>query len=392
MVTRWRECVTSADATKNVFPIKKDGMVFYVSLDGRHLRYFSYDLLSESFKDGDANILSYDITRCKLKKIKYKRDKNDLIFAICGEKLLSANINLSEKIIGWHERTTEGNFKDIAVMTNNEGEAKLFALVKRGSDYFIEMQSDYVEFTKRDEFSSGDKQKDDIAHIRKNSEELKRAVNLDNARLFSGLQKGNTITFDGTDTITASTPVFSSSDINKLIMYKTSTGYESGIFKIKGYTSTTQVTVEVLQTPTANTYSNWYLTFNQITGLSDFNGKEVAVVGDGGFLNTFTVSGGTIDLGKEVGNAIVGYLYKGIIETFNLGFPAGSDNTQTTKKIVNRVSLRFLNSAGGKVGTSLYSLQSVQKRTEADLNYLPTVLMNGTKEVLVGDTYKNYYY
>ena len=377
--------LTSADAPNGVFPLKKDGYVFYVTLDGRHLNYFNYDLLSESFRDADSNVLSYDITRGGISKIRYKRDRNDLIFALCNNKLLTTNINIGEKIIGWHERDTEGNFKDIAVISNNNGESKIFALVERNGTYYVEIQADYVEFSHIDDFYTGNQEDDYEAYLRKTAEELNAAVYLDNARQISGLQEGNTITFDGTDTITATSPVFSSADVNRHISYKTDTGYESGRFRITGYTSTTEVTVEVLQTPTTNTYDDWYLSFNSISGLTEFIGRSIGVVTDGGFLNDFDIDSDTIEFEDEALFAVVGYKYKGVIKTFNLGFSAGRDNTQATPKAINRAAVRAVDSAGCKIGSSMYRLEPMQERTEADLNYLPTALVNGTKDVVYSD-------
>jgi len=214
---------------------------------------------------------------------------------------------------------------------------------------------------------------------------MRACVYLDNAASISGL-KSNIITYDpGAGTITATSAAFSSGDIGKHIVYKTATGYEAGRFEITGYTSTMVVSVSVLQTPTANVYTNWYLTFDTISGLSQYEGKTVGVVTDGGYLADFTVTGGEISLGKQTCSAVLGYTYKGVIKSFCLGFQVQGENTQTTMKSISRVGLRTVASAGGKFGSSLYKLERVQELSQVDLNYLPPLPMDGTKYITYVD-------
>lgn len=380
--------LTSGEAANASQPLRKDGLIFYVGRAGRNFYYFSYDLLTESFASQDANFISYDITKGGITKIRDKKDRNDLIFGLRNNDLVSLNFNSQEKVVGWHEHTTNGQFKDIAVITDNNGDPQLFALVLRNGTYYIERQAAYVEFSQRVNFFTGtdpdQKEADNDAYIRKVAEELKQCMYLDNGQEVSNL-KGNLLTFTGGDTITAASPVFSSGDVGKHIVYKTATGYESGRFLITAYTSTTVVTVDVLQEPTSTTYTDWYLTFSTISGLSQYNGTTIGVVTDGGYLDDFQVSGGTINLGSQVTHAVVGYRYKGIIKSFCLGFQIQAVNTQATMKSISEFGVRCVSTAGLMVGTSLYDLEPVQELGQDDLNYLPPLPIDGTKFVQYSD-------
>lgn len=375
--------LTSGDGSNSTIPINKDSLVFYVGKNSRNVYYFSYDLLSESFSSKDANLISYDITKGNISKIRWKKDRNDLIYALRNDgKLLSLNFNIEENIIGWHVHNTQGAFKDIVVITDNDGNPQLFALVLRGSTYFIERLAQHVEFTERVHFFSGDEKADNDAHNRKVGEELRSCIYLDNALTFDNLQTDNTITYDsGAGTVTADTAVFSSGDVDKHITYKTETGYESGRFVITGFTSSTVVDVEVLQEPTSSTYDNWYLSFNTVSGLDQYNGQSIGVVTDGGYLDNFTISGGSIEFDGQVNSVVFGYSYKGIIKSFCLGFQMRGENTQTTMKAISQVGFRAVSSAGGMVGSSLYDLEPVQQLSQSDLNYLPPLPIDGTKYV-----------
>lgn len=393
--------LTSAPPCNGAYPLKKDGLIFYVGIDGRNMYYFKYDLLTEAFTAQDANFLSYDITQGGMQKIRWKKDRNDLIFATMDNDdmtLLSCNFNEGEKIVGWHEHPTEGEFHDQAVITDNNGAPQLFVLAKRGSAYYIERQAPYIEFKQRVKFFTGttddEKLADTIAHNRYIAEQLRDCIFLDGALTITGLQD-NALTFDGTDTIDVTSAIFTVDDVDKHITYKSVTGYESGRFQITEYFSPTRVFVDVLQTPTTNTSDEWYLSFSEITsGLSQFNGTSVAVVADGGFLDDFDISGGAVDLGKQVNSAVIGYKYKGILKSFSLGFQIQALNTQATMKAICEFGVRCVSTAGLEVGSSLYKLEPVQELTPDNINYLPPTPIDGTKFIQYTDDHEQdkYFY
>lgn len=390
--------LTSALPCNGAYPFKKETLMFYSGIDGRNIYYMVYDIFTSQFKATDANFISYDITKGGIQKIRYKKDRNDLFFCTTNsdtKSLLSCNFNQAENIIGWHEHTTQGEFHDIAVITDNNGIPQLFALVLRNGTFYIEHQTPFVEFKQRVKFFTGstdqggsDAQKaaDDVAYNRFVAEQLKSCNYLDNSLTYSGLQN-NVITYDpGAGTITATSPVFSSGDVGRSISYQTQTGYESGRFDITGYTSSTVVHVTVTQQPTSNMFQYWYKTFNSISGVSQYDGETVSVVADGGYLNDFFVSGDTINLGKEVTFCRVGYKYKGIIKSFCLGMQLQTVNTQITMKAITGFNVRCVSSAGLQVGSSMYKLEHVQQLTQNDINYLPPIPIDGTKQVPFSDT------
>lgn len=389
--------LTSAPPCNSVYPLKKDGLIFYVGLDGRNIYHFKYNILNEAFEASDANILSYDITAGGMTKIRFKRDRNDLIFATAGStdgSLLSCNFKGgAENIVGWHSHPTSGKFLDQAIITDNNGKPQLFTLTLRNSAYFIERQAEIVSFKERVHFFTGDddesKADDEEAYTRYVGEQLKQCIFLDQATQFDQL-KSNVITFDPNAlTVAATSDVFSSGSVGRHIVYKTSTGYESGRFLITAYTNAKLVTVEVLQAPTANVYTDWYLTFSALSGLAtDYGTTTVSVVADGGYLDDFTIAAGAIALNTEVTSCVIGYKYKGIIKSFCLGFQFRATETQITMKAISQFSVRCVASAGLSVGSSLYHLEPVQELSQNDINYLPPIPIDGTKAIQFSDDYQ----
>lgn len=400
--------ITSAEPTNGFYPLKREGFIFYVGRVSRNIYYFKYDILTESFMASDANLAAYDITKGGLGKIRFKHDRNDLIFGVRGDnQLVSFVFKDVEKINGWHSRGTLGLFTDIGVIGDNNGDPQILALVNRGGTYYVEQQAKYVEFVKRSDFwtpaaapnQNANQVADTEAYIRYACEQLRGSNYLDNSMYLSDLRT-STVTFtpSGTDpdtgkptgTLASSATDFASGDVGKKVVYKTATGYESGAYKITAFTDTQHVTATVLQDPknlagTLYSYSSWYKSFITISGLAQYNGNTVGLVTDGGFLKTAVISGGTITLDDQVTSILIGYQYTGIIKSMCMGFSFQGHNTQVTLKEVNRFSIRCVNTLGLKVGTSLYDLQEVQLRRQGDVNYLPPQPIDGTQDVDVSD-------
>lgn len=393
--------ITTAEPTNGAYPVKKDGKIFYVGRNNRNMYYMSYDILTESFLSKDANISSYDITKGGLSKIRYKKDRNDLIFSLRGDGgLCSLNYSGPENqnVIGWHERETAGSFHDIAVMGDNNGDQQFFTLTVRNGTYYIEQQMPYVEFAKRSDFfttpidetrAAEDDAKaiDDEAYIRFVSEQLRQCNYLDGSLTYSDLRT-STITYDpSTGVISSTAGDFNSGDVGKHIAYKTATGYESGRFQITKYRNSTQVEVTILQTPQYGdgtalvAWSSWYKSFTTVSGLTQYIGEVVGVVSDGGYLNDFTIAGDTLTLAAQTCSIVIGQRYTGTIKTMCLGFQFQGVNTQATLKNIVRVSARTMASAGGKIGSSPYDLQPIQELSQSDINYMPPMVLDGTKDV-----------
>ena len=387
--------VTNTDGSASTQPIRKDELMFYIRHDNRTLNYFRYDILTESFKARDVNFISYDITVGGISSLHHKRGREDLIYTLRDDgALLSLNFNEEEKIIAWHEHERQGLFKQICVMPNNEGVQQLFALMKKDSDYFICRQSEVVEFPLQDTFYTGDEDADKNAQIRFYAEKLKDCNYLDISSRVRNLYT-TIISYSGDTsvgsigTISSTGTNFSSGDVGEKIIYKTKTGKEVGYFEIISFTSATEVGVKVLYTPTTSTYDSWYKTFDTITGLTDFIGDTISVVGDGGYLGDFTVnSSGEVSLGKSMTNVWFGFKYDGLIKTFDLGFQVQGINLQTTLKRLTSAGVRFVFSAGGKIGTSLYNMENIQEFDPTGLYDNPPNPMDGTQLIEYDDEYE----
>jgi hypothetical protein len=381
--------ITNTDGSKAVKPIRKDNLLFYVNSIGRNLNFFNYDLIQESFVAKDANLAAFDITAGGMTSLAFKKDRNNLIYAVRdGKDLMSVNFNQEESIVGWHEHKSEADVLRIDTINSNEGLPVLIGLLKLGTDYFICKLSEEVEFPLFDKFYTGDETADRFAYNLFIAEKLKDCNYLDLSTVVENYYT-STITYTGdtevgdTGTIVSGANNFTADDVGNRIVYRTETGREYGIFEITGYTNATTVSVKVLYPPTAKVYASWYKSFSLIGGLTV--AEEYSVVGDGGYLGDFTVDAdGEIDLGREITVAVVGKKYEGLIKTFNLGFATQSGtNTQTTPKVLVKAYIRTVFSAGGEIGTSQYNMTPIQLFNPSGFYDLPPLPIDGTSDPVV---------
>ena len=371
--------LSSNEGAYKSMPLEKDGYIIYIGQNQRELYAFNYDVLSENFQSVLINRASYDITRNKMSRMEYKKDKYGFIYIKCGADLLAFNFLPEENVRSLAKISSQGDFQDICSVVKPDGNNDLFAIIKYDSNYYLEVLSDLVEFSKIDDAYSGEnnKETDFKKFNRLINEESKLCNYLDSSVSYNGY-KSTSLTYDSdAGTITSTGTEFSSGDIGRLISYKTITGAEVGIFKITSFISSSIVGVEVLTEPTSNTHTGWYLHASLISNLNHLNNKEVSVFADGAYIGEYTVSENQIELTNNYSVVTIGLKYRATFKSFNYGFNVSGQTTQTTPKVIYKAFIRYIKSAGGKFGDSLYNLVPVQKYDPDGFYDLPPLPMDG---------------
>ena len=370
-------------------PIYKQDQMLYISSDQRKIFMFDYDLLSEKFISTNLNQLALDITKDKIKSIVYKDDNNNNVYVLTEKgTLLTLLYNKVENIMGWYSNSTNGKIINICKITNPKGEDDLFAIVNRDGTNYLERLSDEVEFTNfyQSEHYLEDNKKE--YYNRLIAEELKKCIYLDNATVVSNLKKSHITYADGK--ITCAEEVFTDNNVDHYIVVKTITGKEYGYFKINSIESGTVANVDVLSDGCyPEEWDEWYISFNKVEGLADYEGKTFSVVADGGYLGDFVVVDGVIELGRETTSIVYGLPYKGELKTYNLGSIVNAVNLQTHRKRIAEFVLRFVNSGGVNIGTDLFDMQAVQYFNPTGFFDLPPLLMDGDERRQISDTHSS---
>lgn len=372
--TRVNADLSNKEGCSIAVPTEKDGKMIYVSLDKTKCFAFDYDLVSESFVSQNLNVISSELGN--IVELYYKRDNNNLIYCRTeNNQLLCLLYNKDENIVGWFPLYTNGDVVSICTITNPKGIEDLFICVKRHNNYYIERLAPEVDFTdyyKTDFTKDPDKKRFQQIQL----EESKSCVYLDNSVVIAN-KHTEEITLNG-EYLTSTSNVFNEDMVEHSIIYKTDNGMQQGEMKIIEYISPTEVRVEVL-TESINplTWNKWYLTLNTVFDLEDLEGEVQSVVADGGYIGEFVVQDGRIVLPEEYTTVVVGDKYTALAKTFNIGFYQNGISGQTMKKRINEFCLRFVNSAGFKIGTTLDNLQSVQLFDPNGYYDTIPLLMNG---------------
>jgi hypothetical protein len=154
--------------------------------------------------------------------------------------------------------------------------------------------------------------------------------------------------------------------VGREIWRKSVTGLETGRAVITGYTSTTVVVCEILESfdsTSAIPAGEWYLTADEFSGLEHLEGEVVSVCGDGGQHEQKTVTNGSITLDRQCSVVHVGLPYTGYLETNDLEGGGTTGVAQTKKKSVVAIGFRFLNTLYASYGIDYYRLQTIEQRT-----------------------------
>jgi hypothetical protein len=171
-------------------------------------------------------------------------------------------------------------------------------------------------------------------------------------------------------TFTASSAVFSASDVGKKLQKKYVGRGGGGVAEIKAFVSTTVVTCDIevdFDTTDSIDPGEWYLTTDEVTGVFHLEGETVSIVADGALQTDATVTDGVVSLDGQFGIVVIGKRNVGIYKSLNLVLQGGGENSLSNNQNVVDVDILFAFSVGSKYGTSLYRLQQIESSVEGQL-------------------------
>ena len=124
-----------------------------------------------------------------------------------------------------------------------------------------------------------------------------------------------------------------------------------------------------------------------ISGLGHLEGETVSILADGSAHPDEAVSDGSITLDRSASTVQVGLGYNSNLQTVKPDLGSQDGTAQGKKKRVHRLTLRFWQSVGGKVGRDADNLDIIQFRSGSDPMDQAVPLYTGDKELAVNTTY-----
>jgi len=384
---------------ENVAPIRTGDITIYVQRGGLILRSLEYDAVKDMYISVDKNLVSDLITDSGIKQIAFQQGRPDIIWCVRNDGvLLGLTFKSREDVSGWHKHIlggTDVKVLSVGVIPQDNNFDQVWVVVERTLNgktrRYVEYFSEPVEFCDIDDFYSGNKEEDTDTYLNAIYEKQKEYIHLDSSLTYNAYDRTSGITISisdttGTITVTADNPIFTSDDVGNEIRKKAIKGVGTGRAKITAYTSSTEVTAEVLVDFDSNEdISNWAITVKSISGLGHLEGETVGVVTDGGVHSDLTVSNGSVSLTYEATVVHIGLRYTGFVKSMPLVSPAISDYSQVLVKNINQVGIRFYQTLGGSFGGDLYNMTKILFRSTSSYTDRPPEVFTGIRVLKYGD-------
>lgn len=379
----------------DINPISRGSAIYYLQREQLTLRSFQYNFEQDGYRPVNRNQVADHITLSGVTQLAFQEGRTNFIWAVRTDgEMVGMTLEETEGVSGWQRWSTDGDVISVSTSARDKAYDRLWVCVKRGSNYFIEYQSDETIYPRREDYyvDQNNKAVEDEQFDNLLFEAQKQYIHVDSSLTYDGLAEGvaagATVTpasISGSSvTFTASASVFSSGDVGRQIWRKSVTGAETGRAEITAYTSATEVTCEIIEdfdSTDAIPAGEWYFTTDAVSGASHLDGVEVTVVADGGQHPKRTVASGAITLDGQASVVHIGYDYRGYLETNTLETGGTNGPAQTKKLSVTAAGIRFLDSLYVKYGTDFYNLEQLEFRSSRMKMDRPPTLFTGDRKV-----------
>lgn len=315
--------------------------VLCVRRGGRVVTEIGYQLESDKWEGANLNLLSRHITKGGIKCIAYQQEPANILWCVRGDgQLLAMTYEKAQNVIGWTRIVTDGEVESVAVLSQNDAEDQVWITVKRTIDG---VDKRYIEYFKPIDF--GDEIKDaffvDCGLTWDGGEALTdiESITRDNPAVVThtadhGFEDGDLIQFTGVEGMTelncGPTKAYT-------VANKTDKTYE-----LSGIDST-----EYAAYTSGGTVTHVHKDF---TGADHLEGKDVAVLADGAEVSGVSIASGAFSLTYYVNKIHVGLPYYPLMKTMDIEAGASDGTAQGKTKKISKVTIRFYNTCGAKVG------------------------------------------
>ena len=351
--------------------------LLYVDSTLKRIKALTYSWDENAYISTNLNILCPELIQENIIKICYQEDEKDLVYVLTEKgNLYYLLYSSSEMFYSWGKIKSYDNFKYIETLEKYDSGTNLF-LIDNNNNILRKSQEIVL------------KQQEDFINIANNETELHNiyydyidsVINDFNYLDYSTeiyYKQTEELTFDNVEEtelgifsdLIAETEVFNKYSKNELYsMLIQSRDENNYLFEIREKITNYKLRVRILSKDFDKNKRIKVWSFNKNI-LDEFNnniykdGTDFTIIGDNYYYENIEIKNGKIELpiGIAIGRFRIGYNYKSLIKTMNLGGMVENQNTMIAKKNILKIYLRLYNSWGGKVGTNYYNLK--------DINYL----------------------
>ena len=115
----------------NVDSIKAGRSLIYLQRSGKKLLEYAYEYTLDSYQPNDLTLLSDHLMDLGLTFIAFQQEPVPIIWCLRSDgALVGCTYDKQQKIVGWHEHTTDGEYESIAVIPTT-GRDQVWVTVKR---------------------------------------------------------------------------------------------------------------------------------------------------------------------------------------------------------------------------------------------------------------------
>jgi hypothetical protein len=338
---------------------------------GIRVRDLSYQMESDSYVGKDLTLVANHIAKPGIWEWDFQAAPYSILWAVRADGvLIGLTYDPSQEVIGWHRHITDGLVDSLCVIPGtNQDEVWMIAKREIGG-----VTKRYIEYMT--DFDFGTDQR--YCHF------------VDSGLMYDGDEVAITGATEANPVVvTAPAHGLSNGDIVWIDNVEGMTEINGRYYAIANKTTNTfelthHVTGENIDGTGYTTYESGGIakkTATTASGLDHLEGKAVSILADGAVHPDCTVTGGEITLERPAGVIIAGLPYASTLVTMPLETQTREGTGQGKVKRIHGLTVRFHNSLGGKVGSSLDDLEELTFRTTVDLMGRPPALRSADKDI-----------
>ena len=341
---------------KRIQPIQNGNVTLFAQRSGKVLRELVFDFQVDGLVAPDITLVSEDIlgsigdsTDNGVIRMAFQLEPTPTIWcAKDNGELAALTYSRETDTVGWHNHIiggTDVTIKDV-VSIPGTGQDRVWVIVSRTINgvtrQYMEQLSAHFRGSVNREAAFSD------SHVHFTGEEP-------TATLTPAATTGTGINF------TAGSPVFTSTDVGRIIQYKNGDSVYSRAL-ITAFANSTVVVVTILRdfpNTSAIASGSWTLSTTDYKRLDHLEGETVSILADGGTQPSQVVTNNQIILSGQYTDVIIGLGYIQEIELLDIDFGSAVGTAYSARSKVNEVNIDLFESMGGFIGYDEDSLREI---------------------------------